>query len=85
MNQREITPFREGQRVEFGAEFRTERDSAVVIPAGSTAVVDYVDDFLITLTLERPVPGLERWDNQVDFKSSALATASRILRVLADR
>ena len=85
MNEREITSFHEGQRVEFAAEFRIEQNPAIVIPRGTKAVVDYVDDFLITLTLERAVPGLEPWDNQVDFKSSELATASQILRVLADR
>lgn len=81
MNQRTKAPLREGQRVEFGADLARDH---FTIPAGSTAVVEYVDDFLLTLTMDVQVPGLEPWDNQVDFKRDEFETAFRILHVLSD-
>lgn len=77
MSSNEIPPFQEGQRVEFGADLRRGSCS---VPAGATAVVDYVDACLLTLRLENPLPGLE----EVEFTATEFATAIAILRVLAE-
>lgn len=82
MRSHSIPPFHEGQRVEFGAEL--ERSPHFTVPAGATAVVEYVDEQLLTVQLEEPVAGLEHSGNQVDFRPEEFATAVRILRVLAE-
>ena len=79
----EIPPFREGQRVEFGALL--ERYPHFTIPAGATGVVDYVDSSLLSVRMDELVPGLEAWENHVDFQPEDFAHAVEILRVHADR
>jgi hypothetical protein len=82
MSNRDIPPFREGQRVEF--EVSLERSPHFTIPAGSTGVVDYVDESLLTVQMDARIPGLEKWDNQVDFPPEDFPQAMGILRVLGD-
>lgn len=82
MSHRRTAPFREGQRVAFEEAF--ERNPHFTIPAGSTGTVDYSDDHLLTLVMDDPIPGLEPWDNQVDFQREDLVRAAQILRVLDD-
>ncbi|HYE90821.1 MAG TPA: hypothetical protein VEA38_07380, partial [Terriglobales bacterium] len=73
----------EGQRVEFAAEL--DRSPDYTVPAGATGVVTYLDDSLLTIQMDEPVPGLEPWDNGVDFPAAEFRQATRLLRVHADR
>jgi hypothetical protein len=75
--------FQEGQRVEFAAEL--ERPPHFTVPAGATGVVAYLDDSLLTILMDDPIPGLEPWDNGVDFPAAEFRDATRILRVHAGR
>jgi hypothetical protein len=82
MNHRKTATFREGQRVQFQIGY--ERQPYFAIPAGSTAVVNYVDDHLLSLTMDEPIRGLERSENQVDFEKAEFDTAARVLLLLSD-
>ena len=73
----------EGQRVEFAVAL--ERHPHFTIPAGAKGVVAYLDDSLLTIQMDDPIPGLEAWDNGVDFPAADFRLAERILRVHADR
>lgn len=75
--------FQEGQRVEFAVEL--DRRPDYTVPAGATGVVSYLDDALLTIQMDDPIPGLEPWDNGVDFPAAEFRQANRLLRVLADR
>jgi hypothetical protein len=72
----------EGQRVEFAVEL--DRRPDFTIPAGATGVVAYLDDTVLTIQMDQPIPGLEPWDNGVDFPAAEFRQASRILRVQAN-
>lgn len=72
----------EGQRVEFAAEL--ERHPDFTVPAGATGTIIYLDDSLLTVQMDEPIPGLEPWDNGVDFPAEEFRQAMRILRVHAD-
>jgi hypothetical protein len=69
--------------VEFAVEL--DRHPHFTVPAGATGVVAYLDDELLTIQMDKPIPGLEPWDNGVDFQAAEFRQAERFLRVRADR
>ena len=69
--------------MEFTAEL--DRRPHFTVPAGATGVVSYMDDSLLTVRMDEPIPGLEPWENGVDFQATEFRQAMRLLRVLVDR
>lgn len=69
--------------MEFAVEL--DRRPHFTVPAGATGIVAYLDDSLLTIHMDDRIPGLEPWDNGVDFPAAEFRLAMQLLRVHADR